>query len=69
MFNQIDLVPAYGRDYKSKKELLAAWDNNLDFASTCGYVNKEQVNDLKAKGILEANFRYNKQTKKLVLTL
>jgi hypothetical protein len=25
------LVPSYGRDYKSKKEVLADWDANKDF--------------------------------------
>lgn len=27
----VTLVPAYGRDYKSKKEVLADWENGKDF--------------------------------------
>jgi len=29
--NGYTIVPAYGRDYKSKKELLIDWNNNKDF--------------------------------------
>lgn len=46
----MNVKPAYGRDYKSRKAVQADWDNNLDFIITdiasrwCGsYVNKEQV--------------------------
>ena len=31
MFTTINLVPAYGRDYKSQKEVQQAWDENKDF--------------------------------------
>ena len=27
----LTLVPAYGRDYKSKKAVLADWEANIDF--------------------------------------
>ena len=27
----ITLIPAYGRDYKSKKEVMADWNANKDF--------------------------------------
>ena len=27
----IGVIPAYGRDYKSQKAILADWDANLDF--------------------------------------
>jgi hypothetical protein len=69
MFNQIDLTPAYGRDYKSKAAVLLDWYKGLDFKSSYGYINIDTKNDLKAKGILEVNFRYNKQSKKLVVKL
>ena len=36
------LVPAYGRDYKSKAGVLVDWNANKDFQAT-GYINKEQV--------------------------
>lgn len=69
MFNQIDLTPAYGRDYKSKAALLVDWEKGLDFKSPYGYINIDSKNDLKAKGILEANFRYNRLGKKLIVKL
>ena len=31
MAERFGLVPNYGRDYKSKKAVLADWDANLDF--------------------------------------
>lgn len=40
----LTLVPAYGRDYKNKREVLEAWNAGKDFMSTGfhgeGYVNK-----------------------------
>lgn len=29
--NSMTLLPAYGRDYKSKKEVQEAWDADVDF--------------------------------------
>lgn len=42
------LTPAYGKDYKSRKEVLAAWDEGKDFVTNPfngpnQYINKEQV--------------------------
>lgn len=58
----ITLTPAYGRDYKNKKEVLADWHNNKDFLITDmsdpydgSYMNKEQ-----AKKGNTYNIRYNK---------
>ena len=31
----VTVVPAYGRDYKSKKEVLADWEANKDFKIEC----------------------------------
>jgi hypothetical protein len=46
----IECIPAYGRDYKSKKEVQTAWDNNHDFMIVSmdhphrgRYVNKQDV--------------------------
>ena len=46
------LTPAYGRDYKSKKEVIAAWEDGKDFVvadvfgGNCGrMINKN--NDVK----------------------
>lgn len=51
----LHVVPAYGRDYKSKKELLADWNAGKDFricdissASDGAYVNKEELSKLAA---------------------
>ncbi len=42
------LVPAYGRDYTSKEQVLAAWNCFRDFVDidTMRYVNKEDVERL-----------------------
>ena len=69
MFNQIDLTPAYGRDYKSKTALLQDWKDGLDFLSPYGYCSIRDKDALKSKGLLEVNFRYNKLRNKLVVTL
>ena len=31
----VTLTPAYGRDYKSKKEVLVDWNGNKDFVIQC----------------------------------
>ena len=54
---RLTLIPAYGRDYKSKKEVLADWNAGKDFriATASGYINKEDA----TKGSLrEVNIRY-----------
>jgi len=54
-------IPAYGRDYKSGKEVQAAWDAGQDFLiqdmQLSGYVNKD---DKPADLVL--NIRYKRQT-------
>lgn len=54
-------IPAYGRDYKSKKDVLADWNAGKDFLiqdfQRSGYVNK---NDLPKNYVL--NIRYKRQT-------
>lgn len=41
----LTVVPAYGRDYKSKKAVQEAWDRGEDFlirdVDDSGYVNKD----------------------------
>jgi hypothetical protein len=39
------IVPAYGRDYKSKKEVTEAWNSNVDFRCEPQgfYVNKQDA--------------------------
>jgi len=59
------LTPAYGRDYKSKEEVLADFDANKDFLINGGpesgrYVNKEEL------GGEEVKFRYARQKRVFV---
>jgi len=61
----ITLVPAYGRDYKSGKEVQADWDANKDFLirdmsnpHDGRYINKQDA----PKGAT-LNIRYKKLTK------
>lgn len=54
------LTPAYGRDYKSAKEVKAAFDAGADFAIASpfdgsGYTNKE---DLLRLGVGQVVIRY-----------
>ena len=61
------LTPAYGRDYKSKKEVLADFELDKDFMANdynrSGYVNKAQLIEMKVR---EVNFRYKKLTQVFV---
>lgn len=66
----ITLVPSYGRDYSSKKEVQTAWDDNKDFTIyQIGHpydgsqINKE---DAEIQGG-EFSIRYKKKTKKLLI--
>lgn len=71
MSEYITCVPAYGRDYKSKKEVQAAWDEGKDFRieqfthpDDGRYINK---NDLKPGMVL--NIRYKKLAQVHVIKL
>ena len=63
----LHVVPAYGRDYKSKKEILAAWESGQDFQIcdiSCrndgAYVNKA---DAENSSLWEVHVRYAKLSK------
>jgi len=59
------VVPAYGRDYRSKKAALADWNAGKDFRCEpqgC-YVTKSEAN---AAGLV-INLRYNKLTQVVAL--
>ncbi len=65
------LTPAYGRDYKSKKEVLADFDAGKDFVandiqSSGSYTNKT---DLIAMGFKEVTVRYSGLRKVTVVKL
>ena len=71
MREYVNVRPAYGRDYRSKKALLSDWDEGKDFIITnithrdCGrYVN---VTDLKREGHVIVNARYDKLRKVCVI--
>jgi hypothetical protein len=55
----LDLVPAYGRDYKSREALLADWRAGKDFREPDGrHVNSQDVDLVKAEGYKYLNVRY-----------
>lgn len=60
--NTVSLVPAYGKDYKSKKEVQAAWDANADFLIQCfGHpYDGKYINKADAEEGVTYNIRYKK---------
>lgn len=68
MYNSLTLVPAYGRDYKSKSALVADWESGKDFLAagikpgTSGYTSIRDTTAFKEDHITHLHFRYNKQT-------
>ena len=58
----LTLLPAYGRDYKSKKLIIDDLNNNKDFleSTSMKYINKEQFKEL---NISSFNVRYDQQRK------
>lgn len=66
MYNSLTLVPAYGRDYKSKAALLADWEAGKDFLASGipvhGYTSIRDTDQFKEDGITHLHFRYKQQT-------
>ena len=60
--NFITLLPAYGRDYKSKKAIIEDLNNNRDFLESTSLkaINKQQFKEL---NISSFNVRYDQQRK------
>tara|TARA_B100000287_G_scaffold60583_1_gene52976 strand:- start:2670 stop:2885 length:216 start_codon:yes stop_codon:yes gene_type:complete len=58
----LTLLPAYGRDYKSKKLIIDDLNNNKDFieSSSNSYINKQQFKEL---NISSFNVRYDQHRK------
>ena len=58
----LTLLPAYGRDYKSKKLIIDDLNNNKDFleSSSLRAINKQQFKEL---NISSFNVRYDQQRK------
>lgn len=63
--------PAYGRDYKSKKDLMKDWNDNKDFVfnATGQYFNKDQILELKKSGVISLNIRYKNMTQVCVIKI
>lgn len=65
------LIPAYGRDYKSKAEVVSAFIAGKDFEAvsigSAGYIGYEEVKDMAKSGEQHLNIRYKKQTQVAVL--
>lgn len=61
MSHYIEVVPAYGRDYKNQREVREAWNDNKDFQETASrsYVTKEEADRLGLSVIV----RYAKRLK------
>lgn len=63
----ITLVPSYGRDYKTQKEVQTAWDENKDFTvyQIGNRYDGSQINKEDA-GVQGGSFsiRYKKKTRK-----
>jgi len=60
--NFITLLPAYGRDYKSKKLIIDDLNNNKDFLESTSLraINKQQFKELNISSFL---VRYDQQRK------
>ena len=58
----LTLLPAYGRDYKSKKLIIDDLNNNKDFIESTSLraINKQQFKEL---DISSFNVRYDQQRK------
>jgi hypothetical protein len=63
MFNDVHVVPAYGRDYKSRAAVMADWNAGKDFkhAVTGQYLSKRDAE----QNNLTVWIRYSKMTKML----
>lgn len=64
MSEYITLVPAYGRDYKSAKEVQADWDAGKDFMiQSFGHPDDgRHINKQDAKTGMVLNIRYKRLT-------
>lgn len=72
----LTLVPAYGRDYKSKKSLLEDWKAGKDFliASVMSpwygkYVSSGDAPALKAEGVEQLTIHYKASTRVCVIKI
>lgn len=62
MFGVTPIVPAYGRDYKNKKDLIADFNANKDFQTPSGsYINKSQILEMNMSTI-QVRYSNNRKT-------
>jgi hypothetical protein len=70
---RLQVIPAYGRDYKSKKAIIADWNAGKDFviADMSSQWDTKPVNrqDAVGAGITDLQVRYSRQMKVTVLKL
>lgn len=67
MFGVSPLSPAYGRDYKSKKEVFEAFDSNKDFLTPFGqYTTKAELAKDKSYESNVIQIRYDKLRKTVI---
>lgn len=64
MSGSIEAVPAYGRDYKTKREVIVAWESGADFMECVGYAYFNKDDSMPYKGII---FRYSEDRKTCTL--
>lgn len=60
-------MPAYGRDYKSKKALLEDFNSNKDFKTPSGSMTNKE--DLVRMGMTSIQVRYDKLRKTTVIQI
>jgi hypothetical protein len=72
-YKSLTLVPAYGRDYKSKASLMEDWNSGKDFRiegfgySGANYCNIKDVDHFKTNGYTHLHFRYSRLEKVAVV--
>lgn len=74
IYRSISLIPAYGRDYKSKRAVLKDWTNGLDFRIQDyrlgdRYCSVRDLPELQSEGVTHLNFRYKSLTEVAVVKL
>lgn len=66
----LEVSPSYGADYKSGKEVQAAWDAGKDFTiETMGPDTGRQINKQDAKPGMTLNIRYKRLTQVKVIKI
>ena len=74
----LTVIPAYGRDYKSKKAVIDDWEANKDFKINDimsrwdgASVNKKDLMSIKNAGefVSTVNIRYAKRTKRIAVKI